>query len=288
MSFSIEDVEEKGITEFLLNPFSKAAKSGDFIFQKYPNEDRLDEILAIHKNKNCFYSIGFADYGLKKVFIQEDYPLSFLDIEADPFLTISKARDALKQSVIDVFEMAKVDRIEEIESRIEYNRIYGFNKERLLQKMIFTTLGTDKTEILFQSSLDSKISKFFEGLSVQDVINAFNGHLIKMDKFIEKIIFSDDFILTEVLFKKLEMEAIDYVKTGVFTEREQHLIKYIKHTKTSGANSFTAYFVGGEKVRLKNEITEKGYVTVIGCYEYSVDFEQIEKIEYNERTIYKK
>lgn len=288
MSFILKKLEVDELAAFLTNPFSKSAEFGDFIFQKYPTTSLLDEILAIHKDSIYTYVVGFSDYESNKIFVLNDYPLGYVNIEVEPFTFISNARNDLKESVINIFEKAKVDRLEEIESSKAYNNIYNFNKDRLMQKLIFTKLGADDCEPLFQSDLNSKVSKFFELLSVKDVINAYNGHLVKLDKFIEKIIFSDEFILTEVVFKKLEIEANDYIKAGVFTKREQRLIDYMKHTKPSGANNFTAYFVGGKKVRLKNAVTAKGYVTVLGSYEYCVDFEKIERIDYNGKTIYRK
>lgn len=288
MSFKIKTINDKELVCFLINPFLKAAQFGDFIFQKYPKEDESDEIFAIYKKSSCYYNIGFVNYKAKKVFVQEDYPLSSLDISVDPFVIINDKREALKKSVKEMVEKAKQDRITEIEERSVYDKFYYFYKSRLLKEIVFSLLGTNTYDTFYKSSTECDIETFCENLSVQDVINITTGDLYKINRFIEQTIFSKMFIVTDVIFKKLEVEAADYVKSGIFTEREQQLMKYIEHTKPSGAKRFTAYFAGGKKLRCRNKITAEGLVTVIRSSEYKVDFEEIEKIEYNGKTIYTK
>lgn len=181
---------------------------------------------------------------------------------------------------------AKTDRLTEIEASREYGKVYSYYKKNLFGNIVFSLLGSEPYEMRDDPHTKRQISDFCYGLTLNQLIHIANGNSDIIDDFIEEVIFSNGFIRTEIIYDKIIKEAHEYVKAGVFNERELALIEFLEKTKASGAKRFTAYLISGRKLKCRNEVSSSGTLREVGDSFYQFDFDRIDRVEYKKKIIY--
>lgn len=288
MNLKLETTNSSHMTEFILNPFAKATKYNHYIMQKYSKTSVIDVIYGINKKSNFCDIVCYVNYQLGKVFIIKKKPLMDLDLKKEPFVMLSEAKENLTKTVLEMIKSAKVNRMAEIEEDDNYGKFYYFYKTKVFKDMVFSLLGTQPYEVFFKSSTDFDVAKFCECLSVEKLMKIFGGDLSDLNAFVEKTIFSEMFMITDIILEKLQKEAEEYVKEGDFTKEELILIDFLEKTKASGAKRFTVHMTSGRKLKCINEVSCEGKVYEIGESYYRVNFIDIKKVEYRGKVIYER
>lgn len=287
MSYLIKTIKEENLADFLLNPFDKTGYFEDYVLQKYPMDHIVDELIGINKETCSLINIGYINYKIGKVFLKSNRALKNANLETDCFVNILFFRRSLMDLLAEKIEIAKIDRLSEIESSDEYAKVYSYYKKNVFQDIVFSLLGAADYYENEPSHTAYDISDFCQSLKIDQLMDIVGGKLDVLDEFIEDIIFTNRFIRTDIVFSKIVEEANDYFKAGIFTEREKALINYLEKTKASGAKRFSAYLISGRKIKCKNEVSCNGKIYEVGDSFYSVGFEQIERVEYKGKIIYK-
>lgn len=288
MDFKLEIMEIDHMIDFLLNPFDKTANCHDYIMQKYPKTPFVDVLFEINKDSDCCITVGYVNYQLRKVFVFNEEPFNELDLKNDPFVIVDEVKQDLKKTIMEMIETAKADRMAEIQRNHYYLKHYHRYKSKIFKHLISQLLGTQPYEVLFKSSTDSDVSIFCAMLSIEKLMRVFSGDKSDLDAFVEKTIFSEIFIISDIVLEKLKEEAYQYVKNGYLTKEELMLFDFLKKTKASGAKRFTVHMTSGRKLRCINKVTSEGKLYEAGDSYYRVNFIDIKKVEYRGKVIYER
>lgn len=288
MSYAIQTIKEDGLVEFLLNPYKRITYLGTRILQKYPKDHLSDDLFIFETSDKCCCIYGRIDYLKKEIIADKPYLLNYEVTRKPPFFTFKDLKLDLQDKMKNDLEMMKVTKLAEIKLNPEYIRIYDECRGKHLQPMIFELLGTCDYCPNVRAYKNDGISRFLDLLSLDNMANIMYGKVDLVNKELERILISKNFLLSEILIPTLRAEAKEIVDTKKFSQRHLHLINYIKKTKDCGATRFTIETTSGEKLICHNRIHSDGSVVSTGKLVKSIDFESIEKVTYKSKVIYKK
>lgn len=285
-SCQLEKIAEKDLSEFMLNPFKRAAHFRDVVFQKYTLDVELDEVILMQKFE--FKSIAFAAYKSKKVYTQNEFDDFNIDDLDDSFVAISKINRLVAKIMAEAIERAKVDKLDEIKDKPVYDILYTRHYKAFFKPIVFSKIIGEDFKFPAKSVISISTINFVRSLTLMDLIGITEGNLKTIEAFVNEFIFSNNFIEREIVFERIKQEADDYFKAGHFNQREILFKNYIDKVKSSGLKQFTAKLTNGTFRALKNEVSCSGQVKSAKDKNVSIDFESIKSIEYNGKVIYDK
>lgn len=284
--YKLNKIDEKKLCEFMHNPFERATYFRNLVLQKYTVDIFVDEVVAIGNSK--LQNLAFVDYLSKKVYTQYGFEDLLIEGFDDSFVTISSMIKAVAKITADAFNKAKVDRLHEIEDKPIYDILYTKDYNIYFQQIVFSRIVGEAFRFPLRSVTEISSMNFARKLKLVDLVNIIDGNYEKIEPFVEDVIFSQNFIEGEVVFKKIKKEADDYFEAGHFNQRELKFKYYTEKVKVSGLKHFEATLTDGTIVQLKNAIFLNGKVRFLKDRKASIDFEMIKTIEHDGKIVYAK
>lgn len=288
MNLKVEETTENELGKFLLNPFKKNAIFKKMIIQKYPLNHEMDDILCFPEESKDFYRLGVVLYEKGEIVLELPDLLRTKVVKSAPFVKTYELKDRVRELIETRLEETKVKKLDKIKEGHKYKNLYGYSKDRFFKSIVFHELGTTNVSFNTKSYTKNSISRFLLGLKMDDLIWITIGSIEKIDEFIAVLIESDNFVETEIVQHEIIKDAKEYVAAGKFNKREQLLINYLTKTKASGAQRFTVETLTGRKSSCKNEVNHLGKVFSVDGLSFVVDIEDVAKITYCNKVIYKK
>lgn len=286
MSYKIEKIEEETFIEFLMNPYFKAACLEDCLFQKYPENEFLDDVVVIKEGSQRFEVYGRIDYITGEIIVAKH----FLKIDTSyPFISVYDIKKDLKEKVRADLEEMKELRAEEIKLTKNYMQLSLEHSEKCLERIVFEMLGAAVPFPYVIDRSEYMISKFVDSISLDDIVKIRACNYGFVEDRIGKIFESDNFILYNFIQKEAKERAIEIISTGALTERQKHLKNIIEKIKDCDASTFAVETISGANIFCKNKIYSEGTIFLTGpAITNYIDFETINKITYNDKIIYQK
>lgn len=282
----IKTIEEDQIEAFLFNPFERVAYFKDKILQKYPYKTDVDHVLRIDDwmktNSACFVL-----YGEDKILYEEMYDGEPYFPEDEPFIRIRHQRESIRSNMCDkIIEMVEakrsVFRLDPVLNN-QYEKIKRF----YFDKLVAVLLGAEHFDFIQNSQTYSEIRQYISRLSITDIIDITKDPKI-YQPFLESLAASEDLITYDIFYTEVLKEAREYVNAGVFSDKEKLLIDFIDKTKDCGAKKFTVIKESGESFSCLNKVTHDCEVPLSKNNMETINIEDIAKVRYSGKIIYKK
>lgn len=288
MSYLINKIEESELTDFLLNPYKKTTYLGDTLIQKYPKSELIDDIIYILNGSASFDLVGVVNYGKGNIAIYKDYFFSHEVRKQPQFVSLYDLRDDLVSEMEMEIEKQKNDKLAEIKASTDYMNLYDEYKGKFLEKIILDILGSEAFYVDVRSSTSRRVSRFVNSLKNKELMAIISGKRDEVNEEIKSILESENFILCHIVIPTLVEEAKEAVETGDLSERLATIKNYIDKTKECEAIRFTVETTAGSKFSCNNKVLNDGTVISVGDVRYEIDVENIEKVTYKNKVIYKK
>lgn len=288
MSYEIQTINETELVGFLLDPYRRTACLGTRILQKYPKDHLSDDILIFEMSDSSCAIYGSIDYVKKEIIADNTYLLNYDVTEKAPFFKVQDLKQDLIDRMKNDLEMMKITKLSEVKLNSKYITIYEEYKAKCLQPMIFALIGTCAYYPEVRDRTSYPISKFVAWLTIDNIVDIRAGKTELLDKELEIIFNSENFLLSRIVIPTLKAEAKEIVENAKFSKRQLHLKKYMDKTKNCGATRFTVETTAGEKLSCQNRVDYDGSIPVVGRIMKYLDFEDIGKVTYKSKVIYKK
>lgn len=282
----IKTIRDDEIEAFLLNPFERAAYYKGKILQKYPFREDADHVIRVEEPVKAS-SACFILYDQKKILYNEFYESEPYFPENEPFQKLKDQIEEIKSDMCDLL-IEKVDaKRKSFKSdpilKARYDKIKGY----YFGKIVNVLLGAESFDFVKSSDAYAQIRGYVIRYNREEIVLATLDPKM-YEPFIEELSEEDDVLVYDIFHPEIIKEAKEYVKAGVFTEKEKRLIKFIDKTKDCGAKKFTVIKESGESVSCLNKVTAEGGIPVAKNNEEIVDIEDISKVKYCNKIIYKK
>lgn len=283
MSYLINKVDKKDFAEFLLNPFQKAVYLGDVIYQKYPIDDLNDHIYMIKETSLVLY--GRVNYEHQEVIER----LRIVAIDPQSFIRTGELRASIARKIKADLDAMKASRAAEVKASDHYLAFMKEHKKICFESMMFHMLGAVEVTPYVSDTISSSIPKFIDSLSFDDLCNFRYGNLELVNKGVEDIFMSENFLLNYFIIDEIREEIKTIIDTGALTERQKHLQNIVKKTNDCGCVNFSVLTTKGLQYTCRNWIINQGKIFVIGDPDcQSIDFESVYKITAKGKVIYEK
>lgn len=125
-------------------------------------------------------------------------------------------------------------------------------------------------------------------MSDEMLVANYLGETEVIDKFVDSIVLSDDFLRKYTLYPKLLEEAREYVEKGVLTEDEKILSDYASKTRAVKAFSIQVESISGQIMQCFNRVDAKGEIIIEMGFQHKISFMDVKKVTYNQAVIYEK
>lgn len=287
MIYELREIKDNEFVSFILNPFKSSAKLGDDIIQKYRTSEKIDELFVISKQKGAFKRIGIVFYDCKEImFWDRDY----LKKEMNDTIRFKNKNDAnykIRSLILKKLEEYRINNLEEIKKTENCQRIYKNVKSKHFDSLVFQELGTTNVRLRTSLSTGNKIDAFLEKLPLNDLIDILNGNMNKVNLLVHSLSDTEDFLEQEIVQPWVKQEAKDYVKTGVFTDREKLLIDYLSKVTVKGIKSVTVQAFDGSVLLCYNQPNCSGQLFAVQGFSRYVDIADIEMVIYDGEVLYK-
>lgn len=287
MSYCIKTITNEEMVDFLLNPFEKACYIDNKLFQKYPKEDLIDELLVLNDRYSSYDVAGLINYDKQEIFVQRERAIGSEIVQEKPFIRVADIKDRMKALIYSRIDELKTDKMSEIEASEKYVKNYNEYKNTYFQVMVNTLIGTDHYRGNVTNDTQQTVVSYVQSLSIQELIDFHCDKLNELDKVVKNIVFSDN-TARVLAFEKVKQEAVDYVRNGVFSEKEKHLKNFLDKTKDCGAQRFTVVDVNGVKTSCRNSVNAETKLYAAGYSGYSVFVDDIKEVIYKSKKIYKR
>ena len=288
MTYLIKEVEEATFTDFLLNPYSRASRLGDRIFQKYRKTHLADDVYTFNRSSGSYDLYARVDYVAEEIIVYRNYFFYNSIAENPPYIShydvVCELQDQIKAKLEDM----KVSRLAELKKNPKYIKLYDEYEEKYLEPMIFEMLGTTSYAPDVYSRTNHAISNYLDRMSLDEIVDIRAGNTNPLDVGAEGIFNSDNFIIAEIIIDEIKEKANTIVSTGALSYRQKLLKNMAEKTNACGATRFTVETLSGSKVSCRNYISSTGYIIVTGRSMDHVEIENVKKIIYGGKVIYEK
>lgn len=284
----MKNIKPEDVLDFFFNPFSITAKFKTYTFQKYQKSQYVDHIIYMDHSKGTFHNIAYVHYGLGKLFVDKAMPLGLLMIVKEVSIDLDEIRGEVFNLGKDIIKETVEIEKKEIEESKDYKRIYDHYDRRVYDKILFSMFGTNKYSTSLAGFTDFKLNGFCTKLDVLDLIDVYEGKFSSLRKYAKEVVFSDEFISSELIVPKFIKKAEDYIKAGIFSEREERLIYYLDKIKEIKCEKFSVENLYGKRCECRNQLSYEGKLFMIEASFLKLDFEDVKKIEVDGEVVYEK
>lgn len=285
MSYLIEKIEQDDLAAFLLNPYSKSAYFRDHLLQKYPKDHLTDDVYMIKEEKSSIKFYGRVYYWRREII--EALPFNL--VQTPPFVAVRTLRSDLKGKITADLERMVVSRAAEAKSSVRYAHLVKTCRSKFIEYAIFEILGAAEAIPYIIDRTAIAISKLICEFNLDELCDIRHGNLELVNKGMDDIFMSENFLTYHILLKEIKEEAEKIVAAGKLTQRQRNFKNIIDKTKNCNYPNFKVETTMGTTVSCRNIINVTGSVFVnehIGMETF--DFEQINKIIAKGKVIYEK
>lgn len=284
----VQKIEEKELTSFFLNPFERTACIGNRLLQKYPRGPMMDDIIAFKVGTRDCDIYGCVDYVNKYIAVGKSYLLNYDVTKYKPFLSLYDFRYEAFDIIRKKLDKMKITKLPELKNSIDCKMLYEQLKAKIFEPLIFSLLGTQYYNSKVKPYGTIAISMFIDMFTLDDMIAIKSGDTCFVDKELERIFNTENFMTSEIIMPLLKEEAQKSIENGTLSKRQLHLKNYLEKTKNCGALRFTVETKSGETLSCQNTVNFDGSLSVVNRMMKKIDFEDVVKVTYKNKVIYKK
>lgn len=287
MSYCIKTITNKEVADFLLNPFERACYVGKKLYQKYPKEDLLDELIVLSERYSSYDVAGIINYNKQEVFVQKERLFESELLEGSNFVRLSEVKDQMKAMIYAKIDEIKSEKMPEILVSEDYLKMYKSLKDTYFQPMVNTILGTNHYRGNVSVNTQQTVVSYIQSLSLQNFIDFHCNKFGDVERMSKEIALSPNQIQF-IAFENVKQEAIEYVNKGVFSDKEKNLKNFLDKTKDCEAQRFTVVDIRGHRVSCRNSVNSETKLYAAGDNGYSVLVDDIKEVVYKSKKIYKR
>lgn len=288
MSYLLKKINKGNLADFLVNPYDNVADFYHLVLQKYSRGTSNDDLIVFNKIDNKIEVIGCVDYNKKEIVIKDKYLTFIKEVNGYTLKRFKDLQDITVDIILKKLEEMKTIRRDEVEASDRFKSAYIKNRSVLFKPMVYGLLGTTKCQYSYNDGAETDISHFLAASSNKELVDIYHGDLSEVNTFVNDVVYGHSFLSNFYVFPKLLQEAQDYVDKKVYDKRELKLIDLMEKINACDAKKFDAMVDKYGKMSLRREISFNGKFTASNTLGLEVDFEKIQVLKYNEKTIYQK
>lgn len=267
MNYKLDELNENNITDFLLNPLQKAGYYNGCLLQKYPVSEMVDSVICLDEDDLTFKKICYVLYEKKEIMVtyhkmKEEYFITDKMRDSKRYIIMGAIVTPLILGIHKKISKIEKEKLEEADSNPEYIDAINQFKDKHFQLVVNEVLGGEK--VYFENipySIDD-IDRFVKEMADETLIECYLGNEAVIDKYINDIVCSKEFIINFIVYPKVREKAKEYIDAGGLTEHEIMLKEYNAKTKTSNGASYNVQIetITGEVIECYSEVTATGYL----------------------------